>query len=273
MNIIKNFFAITAVVLISSCNNNEDFSETSDSGKQNLVLNVTANQWEEKGLTRASYSSLSESSGNKTFSISFTSGDAIGLFVCDTDGKVVVANQKYTYSGGSWTTETPIEWVRNLKNYTFFAYYPWVSSLTGAPAVNSTPDITSADTFFASAISSWTPAADQSTLAKFTAQDLMIGKGTTSVPLFHEVQVSFTMTHQMGMLVTKASLPYYDIDNPSDTWVVAQEFTTNIPCAINGNLYFFAKPGVETTLGTKTATVMARQIEQLFFTNGEPGKR
>lgn len=272
MKIIKCFIAVTTVILLSSCNNNEDYSDEKNV-KENIVLNITANQWEEKGLTRASYSSLSESSGNKTFSISFTSGDAIGLFVCDTDGKVVVANQKYTYSGGSWTTETPIEWVRNLKNYTFYAYYPWVYSLTGAPAVNSTPDITSADTFFASAVSSWTPAADQSTLAKFTAQDLMIAKGTTSVPLFHEVQVSFTMTHKMGLFVTKSSLDYYDIDNPSDTWSETQTFSTNIPYNNSGYCYFFAKPNVSTTLGSKTATVASGQMEQLYFTNGEPSHR
>ena len=273
MKIIKCFIAVTTVILLSSCNNNEDYSDEKNV-KENIVLNITAKQWGDDAITRASYSTVSEgSSGNKTFSVSFTSGDAIGLFACDNTGKVVVANQKYTYNGSSWNTDSPIEYVKGLANYTFFAYYPWVSSMTGAPAVNATPVLTSADSFFADAITSWTPAADQSDITKFTSQDLMVAKGTNSTPYFHEVQVSFTMKHKMGLLMTKSSLDYYDIDNPSDTWSETQTFSTNIPYNNNGYCYFFAKPNVSTTLGSKTATVASGQMEQLYFTNGEPSHR
>ena len=262
-----------SVVFFASCGSDDLPDGQQPSEGVTLSLNVSPAEWGGNTATRASYSSISESSGNKTFSINFTSGDAIGLFACDKTGKVVAANQKYTYSGSAWSTETPIEYVTGLGSYTFFAYYPWVSSLTGAPAVNSTPDLTSADTFFASAISSWTPEADQSTVAKFTSQDLMVGKGTNSTPYFHEVQVSFTMTHKMGLLVTKVSLDYYDIDDPSDTWSEVQTFSPNIPYALNGFCYFFAKPNTSTTLGSKTATVASGQMEQLYFTNGEPSHR
>ena len=257
----------------ASCTN-DDETINEQSRPQTLSLNIAPEEWGgAEPATRASYSSLSESSGNKTFSISFTSGDAIGLFAVDKTGKVIVANQKYTYSGSAWSTETPIEYVTGLKDYTFFAYYPWVSTLSGVPAVNSTPDISSADAFFSAAVTAWTPAADQSTVAKFTGADLMIAKGTNTVPYFHEVNVSFTMVHQMGLLVTKSSLSYYDIDDPSDTWSETQTFSPNIPCTINGCCYFIAKPNVATTLGSKTATVGARQVEQLYFTNGEPSHR
>lgn len=264
---------IAMACMAVSCTNDDEFaSEQQD--RQTLTLDIIPEQWmKTEPATRASYSSLSESSGNKTFSISFTSGDAIGLFAVDKTGKVIAANQKYTYSGSAWSTETPIEYVTGLKDYTFFAYYPWVSTLSGAPAVNSTPDVSSADAFFSAAVTAWTPAADQSTIAKFTGADLMIAKGTNTVPYFHEVNISFTMVHQMGLLVTKSSLSYYDIDDPSDTWSETQTFSPNIPCTINGCCYFIAKPNVATTLGSKTATVGARQVEQLYFTNGEPSHR
>lgn len=266
--------AFSANITLTSCSN-DDETVCESSSKQTLTLNITPDGWNDelsfKATTRASYSALAEgSSGNKTFNMSFTSGDAIGLFACDKTGKVVTANLKVTYNGSAWNAEDPIEYVTGLGSYTFFAYYPWVSSLTGAPAVNSTPDLTSADTFFSSAISSWTPAADQSDVTKFTSQDLMVAKGTNSTPYFHEVQVSFTMTHQMGLLVTKPTLTYYDIDNPGDTHDVVQSFTTNIPYTNGSYCYFFCKPGVATTLGDKTATVAKGQVWQLYFSNGEP---
>ena len=266
--------AFAVCVLLSSCIDDDESINSNDCSRQTLALNVIPEGWNDslsyEAVTRASYSSLSESAGNKNFPMTFQSGDAIGLFACDKTGKVIATNRKFTYNGSTWNSDDPIEYVTGFINYTFFAYYPWVSSLTGAPAVNSTPDLTSADTFFASAISSWTPAADQGDVTKFTSQDLMVAKGTNSTPYFHEVQVSFTMTHQMGLLVTKPTLTYYDIDNPSDTHDVVQSFTTNIPYTNGSYCYFFCKPGVATTLGDKTATVAKGQVWQLYFSNGEP---
>ncbi len=257
--------------MFSSCNNSDEEAETNatEQTPETVTIHATVQKWEDS-TTRASYSSVSENSGNKTFSTTFQSGDNIGIFAVDEDGRVVIANQKYTYSGSSWTTENPTEYSTSLRTYTFFAYYPWKETLTGAPEIDSRPDITSAETFFQTAADEWYPANDQSTQALFSAQDLMIAKGTNSVPYFHEVQVTFTMTHQMGLLVTKTSLPYYSEDDPTDTWNVDQEFTTNIPYISGGYCYYFAKPNVSTTLGTKTTTVQAGQIEQLYFTNGEP---
>lgn len=268
-------YALSLMLTLSSCSHED--TQQRDNNRQLITMDISFGEWGDGtmsgDITRASYSTHSENAGNKSFPMTFTTGDAIGIFACDKTGKVVIVNRKYTYNGSTWTAEDPIEYVTGLGSYTFFAYYPWVSSLTGAPAINATPDITSADSFFASAISSWTPAADQSDVTKFTAQDLMVAKGTNSTPYFHEVQVAFNLAHKMGLLVTKASLSYYDEDDPSDTWEVTQTFSPNIPYAIGSNYYFLAKPGVATTLGTKTTTVQGGQVEQLFFTNGEPSKR
>lgn len=275
ITIVNGLLIMAAFLILTSCQwIDDDYSDCPNNQEQDkLTLSVTVQQWQAPTVTRASYAAFSESSGNKTFSISFKSGDAIGLFAVDKTGKVVVANQKYTYSGSAWTTDDPIKYVTGLGSYTFFAYYPWVSSLSGAPAVNATPDITTASTFFTDAVTAWTPAADQSTVSKFTSQDLMITKGVNTIPYFHEVNVSFTMAHQMGLLITRPSLQFYDEDDPSVTWTETQTFSPNMPYQIGDNCYFFTKPGVATTLGTKTTTVQAGQVEQLFFTNGEPGKR
>ena len=272
-NILGGFLVVVMSMLsFVACSENE--GETLiDNNVSSLSLAVNIDGWGDTGSTRASYSAMSEgSSGNKVFGLSFTSGDAIGLFACDKDGKVVIANHKWSYNGSSWATESPIEYVTGMGGYTFFAYYPWKSSLSGAPALNSTPDISSAEAFFGSAISAWTPAADQSTIAAFTGSDLMMAKGTTSTPYFHEVQVAFTMAHQMGLAVTQPDLTFYDINDPSYTWTVTQSFTGNIPYQIGSNYYYLVKPGVETTIGAKSTTLAARQVEQLFFTNMEPGE-
>ena len=100
--------------------------------------------------------------------------------------------------------------------------------------------------------------------------DWMMAKGTTTTPYFHEIQVSFTLTHQMGLLITKDVLSYYRLGNPSETWTETQTFSPNIPYSIGDLRYYFAKPDTPTTLGSKTTTVDAGQVEQLYFTNGEP---
>lgn len=273
----KGILVLMVAISLLSCSKDDD-SINSQSENNILSLSVIPGSWDNSSNavneTRASYSSITESSnGNKTFTFSFTSGDAIGLFALDETGKVVLANEKWTYSGSKWTTDSPMEYISTLRNYTFFAYYPWVSSLSGAPALNSTPNISTALNFFSDAITAWTPAADQGSLEKFTAQDFMVAKGTVTTPYFHEVQVAFTMARQMGLLVTKSTLSYYDFDNPSDTWTVPQVFSPNVPYTFNGLCYYIAKPGVATTLGSKTATVQKMQVEQLYFTNGEPGSR
>ena len=267
---------LMATVFFLSCSKEDDYLSCSSCGTVSLY--VIPDEWNGSlpagDVTRASYGNITEAgSGNKTFSFTFTAGYAIGLFAVDEKGKVVVANKKWTYSGSAWTTDSPLEYSATLKDHTFFVYYPWVASLASAPVINDTPSLTSALSFFSSAITAWTPAADQGSLEKFTAQDLMVGKGTVTTPYFHEVQVTFSMARQMGLLVTKNTLSYYDFNNPSDTWTVPQTFSPKVPYELNGLCYYIAKPGVATTLGSKTATVQKTQVEQLYFTNGEPGSR
>ncbi len=137
----------------------------------------------------------------------YTDGDSIGMYVVDKYNKVIVENLKFTYNGSQWTVEPGKEF-KGSPQYNYFVYYPYQEGgLPGAPAKNaSNIDVTSAEKFFADAITEWGKkfdtssgkTIDQSDIAKMNSFDLQIGKadglgesGTT---------INFTsMTHAMGL--------------------------------------------------------------------------
>ena len=140
---------------------------------------------------------------------SYTKDDAIGMYVVDKYNKVIEANLKFTYNDNDskWTVESGKEF-KGSPQYNYFVYYPYQKGgLPGAPAKNaSNIDVTSAEKFFADAITEWGKkfdtssgkTIDQSDIAKMNSFDLQIGKadglgesGTT---------INFTsMTHAMGL--------------------------------------------------------------------------
>ena len=173
---------------------------------------------------------------------SYASGDSIGMYVVDKYNKVIEANLKFTYNDNDskWTVEPGKEF-KGSPQYNYFVYYPYQEGgLPGAPAKNtSNIDVTSADNFFANAITEWGKrfdtssgnTIDQSDIAKMNSFDLQIGKaedlgesGTT---------INFTsMTHTMALAEIKLGikilsgftnyLPGYDATNSSNTyeWIV-----------------------------------------------------
>ena len=173
---------------------------------------------------------------------SYASGDSIGMYVVDKYNKVIEANLKFTYNDNDskWTVESGKEF-KGSPQYNYFVYYPYQEGgLPGAPAKNtSNIDVTSADNFFANAITEWGKrfdtssgnTIDQSDIAKMNSFDLQIGKaedlgesGTT---------INFTsMTHTMALAEIKLGikilsgftnyLPGYDATNSSNTyeWIV-----------------------------------------------------
>ena len=137
---------------------------------------------------------------------SYTDRDTIGMYVVDKYNKVIEENLKFTYDGSQWTMESGKEF-KGSPQYNYFVYYPYQSVLPGAPAKNaSNIDVTSAEKFFADAITEWGKkfdtssgkTIDQSDIAKMNSFDLQIGKadglgesGTT---------INFrSMTHAMGL--------------------------------------------------------------------------
>ena len=147
-----------------------------------------------------SWSSSINATATNKLKFAYANGDKIGLFVVDENKKVKNANIAITYNGTSWTLPNG-ETYKFSPQYTYFAYYPYQSSLTGLPAVNATvDDVSTATTFFSYAINTWETnklTSDQSTLAKLNACDLQIGKATFDNTAS---KINFTsMVHAMGL--------------------------------------------------------------------------
>lgn len=255
-------------ILLMSCNNMDEFpAENEKNESQFLKIKAEPAGWNRDTSTRATYETHTLTD-NINFPMTFTEGDAIGLFAVDRNGKVKLANVKYTYDGSGWISDTPIENNMETLFRTYFAYYPWKDNSIGLPEVNDEPDELTAEGFFHDLIAAWTPANDQHLLTDFTISDLMVAKGVMNIYM----NIDFALEHKMGLLVTKPVLSYYNVNDPSDTWTVNQNFTTYIPYSIGDYRYFIAKPGSVITLGSKTTSVTSGQAEQLYFTNGEPGE-
>ena len=132
---------------------------------------------------------------------SYANDDALGMYVVDKNNKVIEENLKFTYKDGKWIVD-PEKKFKGSPQYNYFVYYPYQEGgLPGAPAKNaSNIDVTSAEKFFAAAITKWGMSlkTDQGDDGNFNSCDLQIGKadglgesGTT---------INFkSMTHAMGL--------------------------------------------------------------------------
>ena len=123
---------------------------------------------------------------------SFTTNDAIGLYVLDKNNQIVEKNVKLTLGSDSkWTTDKKF---LKLAGYKYFAYYPYSAT---APTVNTDATNTATD-FFASKISSLSPASDQSAQNTLLAQDFQVAKGQVGS---NASTLTFPMEHSMGLAV------------------------------------------------------------------------
>lgn len=138
----------------------------------------------------------------------FTAGDRIGLYAVK-NGTIVASNvcltAKDNGSGGiAWTGDAYYEGTGAI----YFAYYPYKNDLTG----DLVPSASNAADFFANVVSRWTPATDQSTYAKYTAQDLMTGSGTLgSKQADGTYPLSFTLTHALALVVIETPVTKYTL--------------------------------------------------------------
>ncbi len=178
---IKTMLAATVITMMCGCSSEESLSGSSDAPR--LTLSVR-----DQGF--ASADGAKTRTTDEGTATSFSANDAIGIYI--TDGtNVKFANLKYTFDGTNWTNSaygTALPYIASGK---YFAYYPYQDTYN---ASNVTAAATTADDFFATMISGWTPAADQSTHDKYTAQDLMTAIGSVS-----NYQFTFDMTHQMAL--------------------------------------------------------------------------
>ena len=123
---------------------------------------------------------------------SFTTNDAIGLYVVDKNNQIVESNVKLTLGrDNKWATSKKF---LKLAGYKYFAYYPYNSDNSDAQNVNTSAS--DASTFFADKISKWNPAQDQH--SALLSQDLQVATGVVGQDAS---TLKFSMEHSMGLAV------------------------------------------------------------------------
>ena len=124
----------------------------------------------------------------------FVAGESIGLYVVNSNNTIEEANLKLTRDqDGKWMPENNNTKFLKLKNYKYFAYYPYNAT---DPTVDATKD--NADEFFKDKISSLSVVADQSNEATLLAQDFQVAKGEIAND---GSTLDFNMEHQVGLAV------------------------------------------------------------------------
>ena len=154
---------------------------------QSVIYKLSAKAINTLGATDVTYpNSWTASSFPKS---SFTTNDAIGLYVVDKNNQIVESNVKLTLGSDSkWTTDKKF---LKLAGYKYFAYYPYKSD---DQTVNRSAS--DASTFFANTISNWNPATNQS--SALLSQDLQVANGAVASDAS---TLTFTMEHSMGLAV------------------------------------------------------------------------
>ena len=124
----------------------------------------------------------------------FKEGESIGLYVVNSNNTIEEANLKLTRDqDGKWMPENNNTKFLKLKNYKYFAYYPYNAT---DPTVDATKD--NADEFFKDKITNWNPVKDQKKEDVLLSQDLQVGEGVIDNDA---ATLTFNMAHSMGLAV------------------------------------------------------------------------
>lgn len=208
----------------------------------------------------------------------FTAGDKIGLYVVK-NGAVIDANICLTAAnnstgGLSWTPPAGGKvWYYNTGT-TYYAYYPYQSDMAGKV----TAGAANAAAFFKPLTDSWTPAADQSTYAKYTAQDLMTGTGAVSGSKPSQT-LAVSLTHRMALVVIKTpvTVKYKLSTDANYTWNVAVsnlKFSGFTPYTQEAGVHrYLVKPGTNNQELSGNYTFLpsnssSANHKEFFFTPG-----
>ena len=141
----------------------------------------------------------------------FAAGESIGLYVVNSKNIIEEANVRLTRDqDGKWIPENSNTKFLKLKNYKYFAYYPYNAT---APNVDATKE--NANEFFKDKITNWNPVNEQNTEDVLLAQDLQVGEGVIDGDA---ATLTFNMAHSMGLAVL--NLKSKDVP-------VKRTFTTN----------------------------------------------
>lgn len=148
------------------------------------------------------------------FATGFTKGDAIGIYVVKKTKEareVILENGKFTYDGQTWKAEQSqaLPSIPHDDEYLYFAYYPYQEDKDMSSNYKVTIKKDDVKDFFRNLIINWDVKDDQSTYAKYTANDLMVARGVVA-PLPDGSPASpsgstltFTMEHQKVLVVIR----------------------------------------------------------------------
>ena len=130
-------------------------------------------------------------------------GDAVGLYAIETStGTEKITNVKLTYSSstGKWSLPANTTLLYTPK-YEYYVYYPYqtagLAHSATASAKQMTSRATTATSYFANGISSWTIPTDQTNVATLNSADLQTSKGTVSAS--DAATLNFTMESEMTL--------------------------------------------------------------------------
>ena len=124
----------------------------------------------------------------------FAEGESIGLYVVNSNNAIEGENLKCVkQADGSWKIGDGNTKYLKLKNYKYFAYYPYNAT---APTVDEMKD--NAAEFFKDMITNWNPVKDQNTEDVLLSQDLQVGEGVIDNDAS---TLTFNMAHSMGLAV------------------------------------------------------------------------
>lgn len=124
----------------------------------------------------------------------FAEGESIGLYVVNSNNAIEEANLKLTRDQeGKWMPENKDTKFLKLKNYKYFAYYPYNAT---APKIDITKG--TAVEFFEDMITNWNPVKEQNTEDILLRQDLQVAEGVIDNDA---ATLTFNMAHSMGLAV------------------------------------------------------------------------
>ncbi len=213
----------------------------------------------------------------------FVAGESIGLYVVNSINIIEQANVKLTRDqDGKWMPENNDTKFLKLKNYKYFAYYPYNAT---APTVDVKKD--KADEFFKDMISNWTPVKEQKAKEVLLGQDLQVGEGVIDGDA---ATLTFNMAHSMGLAVlnlTSKEVPtkrtfttnnytyyYPELEGRVTTEPAASEYTdatakqsVEASTKFNGNIPFLAQ-----TTDKRYVQIVKPNVAATFKAEDETGK-
>lgn len=196
--------ACALLMTLSGCSSDETLTGDNSTATQSMKINVSDGMF-----TSVENNGAKTRATDNGATTSFAKDDAVGIFAVKSDGTLALTNAKYTYNGTSWLKSDNTDKLPYYEGAKYFAYYPYQGTIEGKYSASGTFSDLTAEKFFGTLISNWTPATDQSTPANYTAQDLMVSMATVNASTS---SCSFALSHQMSMVEIDFPQVHYGAD-------------------------------------------------------------